>query len=156
MMIHTVIFRYSWPVLLAALLASCSTTRLSKTELSEIYNRQAPADKSLVYIARPSSMGYLAKLKLSCDGREIGFTQGKRFVFTLVAPGTHRFVSRGETDEELLLVTEAGKTYFIHQQPRFGIITARSALETVDEKTGRELLARCKLSGNCPAYSLPK
>jgi hypothetical protein len=39
----------------------------------------------------------------------------------------------------------AGKNYFVWQEVKMGMWAARSALQEVDEKTGRDAIKECKL-----------
>lgn len=39
---------------------------------------------------------------------------------------------------------QAGKNYFVWQEVKMGLWMARSALQTVDEATGRKGVAECK------------
>lgn len=134
-------------------LFSCSTAKLaSPGEAERLRSMTPPDDKALVYFFRPAIGGAIIGMNISCDGMHIGSTTGKRYIYTLASPGKHEFVSHAENKDELVLVAEAGKTYFIEQKVKAGIIMPRSSLIRMEEAKGRKRLAKCKLSGDCPAY----
>jgi hypothetical protein len=136
-----------------SILLSCSTAKISTVELDKVKMLQPPSDKALVYFVRPSSIGTAIKFGVSCDGKELGSTKGKRFIYAIVDTGMHTFVCTAENKSELILKTEAGKIYFIEQQVKMGIVAARTKLVRLDEVSGRKKLEVCKLSGSCPACS---
>lgn len=139
--------------LLAFLISGCSTAKISDEDLMVVKNIKTDSSKALVYFVRPAFSGYAIKFHVTCDEKSIGSTNGKRFLFAYIEPGTHKFISKAENSAELFLKVEAGKTYFIEQKPKMGLLYTRNAIEVVDEVKGRKLLAKCKLSGDCPAYA---
>lgn len=146
-------FRNLLLTVFALSLFSCSTTKLANPgEAQRLQNMAPPDGKALIYFIRPSAVGSVVNMKITCDGRHIGSTTGKRYIYALVEPGKREFVSHAENKDELPLVTEAGQTYFIEQKAKMGIVMARTRLERISEEEGRQKLAKCKLSGDCPAY----
>jgi hypothetical protein len=61
------------------------------------------------------------------------------------------FASQAENKSELPLVLEAGKTYYLEQQVRMGILMARNKLVRLEEGPGRERLLKCSLSKDLAA-----
>ena len=111
-------------------------------------NLVAPTDKALVYVLRATSFGGAVKFKVSCDDKFVGSTSGMRFVYTIQEPGKHNFISKAENKEELQIVLEGNKTYYIEQVVKMGIIMARNKLVVIDELKGKEKLNKCKLSAD--------
>lgn len=109
---------------------------------------------ALVYVVRPSGFGAAIRMRVTCDGISIGSTNGKRYIYSFVKPGKREFISKAENKDELVLMVEAGKTYFFEQKVQMGIVAARNQLERLDETDGRNKLAKCKLAGDCPAYTV--
>lgn len=121
---------------------------------AEARNIDVPLGKSLVYIMRPSSSGFAIKMTVECDYKYIGSIKAKRFIYTILDPGKHKFLSRSENDFELELTLEAGKTYYIKQLVKLGVVVARTKLQIVDEIEGKSILSKCKLSkDNLPIVS---
>jgi hypothetical protein len=138
---------------LMASLASCSSSKIAKDELSRLKNLQVASDMALIYIVRPSAVGSMLRMRVTCDGNSIGSTQGKQFIYAYVSPGKHEFVSKAENKDDLLIIVEAGKTYFLEQKAHLGYTVARNNLvRIIDEAEAREILKNCKLSNDCPAY----
>jgi len=141
--------------LFSMIASSCSTAKIATSELDQIKKQNPPDGKALVYILRPSGTGAIIKFKVTCDDKPVGSTNGKRFIYTFVDPGTHKFVAKAENKEEIFLTVEAGKSYFLEQKAKMGFFIARTDWERLDEAVGRKKLQSCKLSGNCPAFSMP-
>ncbi len=111
-----------------------------------------PTGKALAYIVRPAFVGTFVTMRATCDNQPIGSTHGKQFIYCFVSPGKHKFTSKAENKDELELIVEEGKTYFFEQVVQMGFFIARNKLVRLDELKGKEKLAKCKLSKDCPAY----
>jgi len=111
--------------------------------------------KAIVYILRPSSMGTLIKIKIECNDRRIGSTKGKQYIYTMLDPGRHTFVSKSENRASLDVTLEAGKIYYIRQLVKMGALYARTGLELMDESNGKKALYSCKLSSDLLHVSMP-
>ncbi len=134
-------------LLLLTSLAGCSGVGKMPIQFdSYARHLDPPAEKALVYVVRPSSMGQTVRFTVTCDGDSIGATGGGRYIYTLQEPGAHLFVSKAENKSELPIVLEAGKTYYLEQQIKMGLLTARANLERLDDVEGREKLEKCSLS----------
>lgn len=107
---------------------------------------EVPEGKALVYILRPSAMGFAIGMKVTCNNKEIGKTHGKKFIYKALEPGNYMFISHAENKAELPLQLEAGKKYYIEQQVKMGIIMARSKLVKLTETVAIEKLKKCKLA----------
>lgn len=128
------------------ILTSCSTQKNAINVDDPNKRLTAPENKALVYIVRPQTLGFLINFKVFCDGEFIGATKGKTYIYTVVEPGEHTFLSKAENKREIHLVLEANKTYFFEQLPRMGYgIKARNKFIQLEENEGRDKLQKCKL-----------
>jgi hypothetical protein len=107
---------------------------------------EAPPDKALIYVIRPTLGGHKVQTKLGVDGKWVGVNRGNNYFFLTLEPGEHYFCSQAENKSVMALTVEAGKTYFLQQKIRMGWMKARNKLELVDEAEGRKGLAKCHLS----------
>jgi hypothetical protein len=137
--------------LTASLLSSCSTAKLSAEELQRTKNLSPAEGKALVYILRPSMVGSLIKFDVSCDGISLGSTTGKRFIYANLEPGVRKLLGEAENKEEIFLEVEAGKTYYLEQQAKMGLLMARTGWNKLTDSEGKKKLGKCKLSGDCAA-----
>ena len=55
-------------------------------------------------------------------------------------------MSRAENDATLEMEAEAGKTYFLRQKVKMGMIKARTKLEIMGDIDGKKALNKCKLA----------
>jgi len=105
---------------------------------------QPSPGKSLVYIVRPSSVGFAVKFKVSIDGKEIGFTRGGNYLEAELDPGNHEIISSAENSETLTLTAAPGQIYFLEQKPTMGALKARNKLIQLDSEKGKDALSKCK------------
>ena len=102
-------------------------------------------DSAIVYIMRPDFLAMAIRMDLSCDSVYIGTTSPYRYIYTVLAPGTHKILSRSENKFYLDITVEANKIYYVQQQAKMGAFYARTKLNPVDEETGKKMLSKCKL-----------
>jgi hypothetical protein len=107
----------------------------------------AQADKALIYVVRPTSLGAAIKSFFFSDKEILGINRGNSYFFAPVAPGRHVFWSKSENVDALELDVQAGGTYYIQQHVQMGGFRARTRLEVLDEARGKEALAKCKKHG---------
>lgn len=133
-------------VLATLSLVGCASVPMASVEKDAAAKSFAvKAEKSNIYVYRNESMGAAVKLPVVVDGRAVGDTAAKTFLLLEVAPGNHTLVSKGENDSVLPLTTSPGKNYYVWQEVKMGLFAPRSALQLVDEATGRAGVNECKL-----------
>ncbi|WP_334186591.1 DUF2846 domain-containing protein [Noviherbaspirillum sp.] len=103
------------------------------------------ADKANIYVYRNETMGAAVKMPVALNGKLIGDTAANTYIKLEVPPGEHTIVSKTENDSVLPLKAVAGKNYFVWQEVKMGMFAARSALQLVDESTGKAGVQECKL-----------
>ncbi len=106
----------------------------------------APADKAVVYVLRPTIIGFAVQSKFAVDGEWLGVNRGKTYFFLMVEPGEHYFCSKSENQDALKLSVEAGKTYYLQQKVEAGFMKARTNLVEMTEEKGKEKLKDVNLS----------
>jgi len=107
---------------------------------------EPPADKAVIYVIRPSMMGNKIQSKLAVDGEWKGTNRGNNYFSFTLDPGEHYFCSLAENHSVLKLDVAAGKTYYLQQHVRMGVMKARNKLETMSEDEGKKKLADAHLS----------
>lgn len=105
-----------------------------------------PKGKSLVYIVRPSLFGLAPGFKVYANGQYLGQTFGKNYLYSVFEPGEQVITNTAENKDILVLKTEADKTYFVKQNMKTGLWTARAELTVLNEDEGRKALMKCGLS----------
>ena len=101
-------------------------------------------DKSNIYVYRNESFGAAIPMTVALDGKVAGRTMSRTYLIWEVDPGPHEVSSIAEDTSTVTLNTEAGKAYFVWQEVKLGLWTARSQLQQVNEETGRKGVAECK------------
>lgn len=118
----------------------------ARTDKKQHPTPEPPADQGLVYVVRPTMMGNKIQTRLAVDGKWVGVNRGNNYFFITLPPGEHYFCGQAENRSALALKVEAGKAYYLQQKIRMGFMKARTKLEQIDDKEGREALAKCHLS----------
>jgi Protein of unknown function (DUF2846) len=99
---------------------------------------------SQVYLYRNETLGSALSMPVTVNGKLAGTTGPNSFFkFTLPA-GSHTFTSQGDTST-LNLRTELGKTYYIWQEVKMGMLSGGSKLQTVSDDVGRKGVLECSL-----------
>ena len=142
---------YKWIliVFLFSFMVGCSAVGKMPTAVDlKIRDLHPPEGKALVYVLRPTSIGSIVKMEVTANGQYIGATGGKRYIYTILDPGKYIFSSKAENTSELHIVLEAGKTYYLEQKVKMGLIMARNELLRLDDIEGHKKLSQCSLSND--------
>jgi hypothetical protein len=118
------------------------TTCIALTSICQDSLPPAPADKSVVYFARTSALGFAINFTYFDSATVIGKSNGANYIRYECIPGTHLFWGRSENRDYIEADLEGGKIYFIEAIPQMGAIKAGLKLEPVDptnEKTMKRI-----------------
>ena len=131
----------------AALVGGCASVPMASPEAdAKAKSFVAATDGNAeLYVYRNEAMGGAIKMPLLLDNMSIGDTGPHTYVFKEVTPGKHTIVSKTENDVSLEINAQPGQTYYVWQEVKMGVWSARSALHQVDEKTGQQAVKECKL-----------
>jgi hypothetical protein len=134
-------------VISAAVLASgCASVPMASPERdSAAKSFSVKPGKANIYVYRNESMGAAIRMTLALDDKLVGSTAAKTYVLLEVNPGKHTLISKAENDSTLTVSAAPGRNYFVWQEVKMGVFGARSALQLVDEATGKAGVAECKL-----------
>ena len=106
----------------------------------------APEGKAMVYVLRPTRIGFAIQTKLAVDGEWVGVNKGKTYFYFPLDPGKHQLCSKSENRSLLEITVEAGKTYYLQQKIKAGWLKARNKLIMLDPEKGSKKLGQCHLS----------
>lgn len=105
--------------------------------------------KALVYVVRPSNIGFLVRFNVFVDNQaaasEVGHTVGNEYIMFEVSPGSHTIYSKAENWAEAAIAPKAGDVVFVRQYPNIGLLFARNSLAVVDEVEGKHALMKSSL-----------
>ena len=128
------------------LASGCASVQMASSEQDTAAKSFAvKPDKANIYVYRNETMGAALKMPVALDGKLMGDTASKTYLLLEVNPGSHTVVSKTENDSSVTLNTVAGRNYFLWQEVKMGLMTARSNLQEVDEATGKAGVGECKL-----------
>jgi hypothetical protein len=113
----------------------------------------APADKAVVYFARPSSVGFAINFSYFDSTQLIGRFNGPKYIRYECEPGRHLFWARSENRDFVEADLEAGKVYFIEASVRMGAMKAAVALLPVDPNDPKAMKGILRLLGKQQSQS---
>jgi hypothetical protein len=105
-----------------------------------------PPDHANLYVYRNENFGSAERLTVILDDSLLGDTAAKTYLYTPIPPGRHVIVSKAENEAETTIDAKSGANYFVWQEVKMGIWSARSALHQVAERDGREGVLECNLA----------
>ncbi len=133
-------------IISALFLSGCASVPMASIENdAKAKEFSVQKDKANIYIYRNESLGFAIKMPVLIDGMAVGDTAANTYVFKTVEPGKHTVVSKTEKDETLTIDTKVGNNYFIWQEVKMGVWSARSKLHLVNEEEGKKAVRECKL-----------
>jgi hypothetical protein len=75
----------------------------------------------------------------------VGETASKTYIYRSLTPGKHVVTAKTEGNSTVTIDAQSGATYFVWQEVKMGMMSGRSELHIVDEATGKQGVAECKL-----------
>lgn len=132
---------------LALIMTGCASVPLADSSKdAELKHFAANSEKAGVYIYRNETFGAAVKMDVSVNGEPLGQTAAKTYLFTELPEGKHTICSEAENTAELEVDVAKGRLYYIWQEVKMGIMSARSKLQLVDADTGQEGVRESKLA----------
>lgn len=99
-----------------------------------------------IYVYRNESFGAAIRMDVEVDGKPIGQTAAKTYLFKEVAPGTHTVTSKSENADSLVIEAVAGRLYYIWQEVKWGLMFAGTKLNLMSEEEGRKGVLETRLA----------
>lgn len=135
----------------------CSPSRMiAKESCPDLREIKPPAGKSALVIGRTTIFGGAVNIDNYVDRKFIGTTRGKGFFTSTVEPGQHFAIADAENFDAVLLNFEPDKTYYLRQEIRMGVLSARTKYD-IDEskKMYDEMDGKCQYYELDPAANVP-
>jgi len=143
-MIHS---RGSIVLCICVLASACASVPLAPSEADAQAKRfePPPPGHANLYVFRDESYGGAVRMSVNLDGAALGDTAAKTYLYTPIPAGVHTVVSKAENDSSAVIDAQPGATYFLWQEVKMGMWSARSALQQVQDERGRAGVLECKL-----------
>ncbi len=85
-------------------------------------------------------------MEVDVDGKPLGQTAAKTYLYTEISPGKHTVTSKADNSDSIEIDTMAGKLYYIWQEVKMGVLSARTKLNLVTEEEGQKGVLETKLA----------
>ncbi len=139
--------RMAGVVLIAMGLAGCASVPMGDPQRdAALKTFSTKPDVAGVYIYRNESFGAAVRLDVEVDGKPLGQTAAKTYLYTELPPGKHTVTSKGENTDSIEVDTLPGKLYYIWQEVKLGVLYARTKLHLMPEAEGRQGVLETKLA----------
>ena len=130
----------------ALAISGCATSPVATDSLDQAAKTFIPKPgKANVYVYRNEMFGGAVSMEVFLNGQSVGRTGAQTYLLLEVPPGKHTITSKAENESRVELTVEAGKNYFVWQEVKMGIMSARNQLQVVNETAGRAGVAESKL-----------
>jgi hypothetical protein len=131
--------KFLFALALGASLVGCASVPMGDPKQdAALKTFTVPADKAGVYIYRNESMGAAVKMDVEVDGKPIGQTVAKTYLYKELPPGKHSISSKAENTDTLEIDVKPGTLSYLWQEVKMGILYARNKLHLVDEAEGKK------------------
>ena len=138
--------KYCSVAILSLLVVGCASVPMAPADQDAKAKQFTPvSNKANVYIYRNENFGRAIPMTVSVNGKVLGQTAAQTYFWLQLNPGQYNLESHTENVSTLNLSAEPGKDYFVWQEVKMGLWAARSLLQQVDDKTGREGVLESKL-----------
>lgn len=104
-----------------------------------------PEPFAVLYVYRSEAAAPKVRMKVEIDGTEAGETGPSTCIRAEVPPGVRKITSRAENVDNLEIEVVAGKTYYVWQEVRLGLLSARAKLKLMTDEEGKKGLAGCRV-----------
>lgn len=132
--------------ILAAMLTGCASVPMASLDQDAKAKDFTPQpDKATLFIYRNETFGAAIPITVSVNDRTIGQTASKTYFRFNVNPGRYKIKAHAENVAELSVDAISGRNYFIWQEMKMGMWSARANLTQVDDSTGRAGVSESKL-----------
>lgn len=126
-------------------LTGCAAPGMADASLAAPKIFHVPAEEAGIYIIRSERVGGAIALEVLIDGKSIGATVARSYLYAAVAPGRHLVESRGDIRHTLEVELQAGKITYLSQVVELEYLTSpRSRLRPVTEAQGRAWVTELK------------
>lgn len=137
--------------LMSLTMVGCASVKMADpTQDAQAKQFTAKPDVAGIYIYRNENMGAAMKMDIELDDKPLGRSAAGTYFYAEVKPGNHKITSKTENTVEIGIDAVAGKLYYVWQEVKMGILSARSKLHLVDEATGQAGVNECKLAAPLP------
>lgn len=142
------------PLAAAVLITGCASVPMASMDKDSQAKQFAPArDRATLYVYRNESMGAVAPMTISINGKIVGQTAARTYFWLHLFPGRYNIESTAENVSNLPLVVNAGKNYFVWEEVKMGMWMPRSQLQQTDESAGRAGVMESQLISSTVAES---
>jgi len=130
-------------------LSACASVPMASMDEDRLRKEFSPPPGGMagLYIYRNTNMGGALKKTIKVDGKVVGETGPMTYFYIDLTPGSHTLSTESEfSDNDLVITTEAGQNYFVHQHMKLGVFVGGAKFELVPAEEGKDGVLECELA----------
>ncbi|MBB3104914.1 DUF2846 domain-containing protein [Azomonas macrocytogenes] len=136
--------RYPICALLIAL-TGCAGSQSDPALDATLKTFQTAPKKAGIYVYRNETVDAGLKMNVMVDGKSIGKTVGKTYLYHEVKPGKHTITAEAENTDTLEVDLQPGTITYIWQDVKISAPYAKNKLHIMDEDEGQKGVMETKL-----------
>jgi hypothetical protein len=127
-------------VILSLILVGCSSVSKTSTQDDAKAKKFKLADtkKAGLYVFRDEYLGGAIKMDIYLNNKYFGSTQYKSYLFKELKPGMYNIRGEAENTTSIDVRLKPGEIYYVWQEVRMGVLTARNRIQKVDKNRGQQ------------------
>lgn len=126
-------------------LAGCAAPASVPAERADLKAFSVGPEEAGIYIIRNERVGGAIPLEVLIDGKSLGATVARSYLYAVVSPGLHVIESRGDIRHTLEVQAQPGTITYLRQVVELAYLTSpRTRLRPVTEAQGREWVTELK------------
>ncbi len=134
-------------ILFAALTTGCAGIPMgSPDDDARLKEFAVPQKNAGLYIFRNEIQGNILAMDVELDGKNVGRTIWRTYLYKEVTPGIHVVTSRASNVHSIEIDLEPGTLNYVWQEVMYGFPTARTKLHIVGEQEGQKGVLESKLA----------
>ncbi len=131
--------KFTLLAILALSLVGCASVQMGDPQKDvELKAFTAKSDVAGIYVYRNESLGGAVRMDIDIDGKPLGQTMARNYLYKEVTPGWHMLTSKSENTDNIELNVVAGKLYYVWQEVKMGLMYARIKLHPVSDEEGKK------------------
>lgn len=140
-------YKTTLALILGIAISGCASVPMGTSARdAELKTFKVSPDKAAIYIYRNEFMGKAATMDVAIDGKTIGQTASKTYLYIELPPGLHIIRSTAEDIDTIHIDIKAGTLTYVWQEVKVAAFYVGSKLHLVSPEEGRKGVLESRLA----------
>ncbi len=137
--------KYIVVVCVAVLVTGCASGP-KFAEVKDRISKQGP-DEGRIYLYRTTTLGAALKPQIKLNGKSIGKSVAKGFMYVDAKPGNYEIMTSTEVDRKLSFTLKEGQTRYVKFNVSMGFFVGHVYPKLVENAVGKKEIQECSYTG---------